>query len=386
MSFRFKPLVVTAFAMALSAVPAFSQAAFVQGTVKGPDGVVIQGAVVAFDGVEMKTHTEGKTDKKGHYICSMRPTAYVVTVMVDGKLRDKITGYQAVGGNGDALDFNLKPLAAAGAPPAQLTSAPSGKGEGKSEGKGDPADKEREKAVKEREAQLAKNKELNDAYAAGKAAIEAKQWDEAITQLTKASELGPTQVAVWAGLAEAYGGSAKAAKSADAGAIYDKAFAAYDKLLTLVPDDAGNYNNYALALAADKKLDDAKLKLAKAVELDPPGAGKYHYNLGALLMNSSQTDGALEEFKRAIDADATYAEAYYYYGATLVGKADLDKVTGKMVAPPGTIEALQKYLTLKPDGPNAASAKELIAALGSSVQVNYKDPNAPAPKANKKGK
>jgi hypothetical protein len=55
-----------------------------------------------------------------------------------------------------------------------------------------------------------------------------------------------------------------------------------------------------------------------------------------------------------------------------------------MVAPDGTIEALQKYLTLKPDGPNAESAKQLIAALGSAVNVDYKDPNAPAPK--KKGK
>jgi len=166
--------------------------------------------------------------------------------------------------------------------------------------------------------------------------------------------------------------------------IYDKAFGAFDKLLALAPDDAGNYNNYALALAADKKLDDAKVKLAKAVELDPPGAGKYHYNLGALLMNSSQTDPALDEFRKSIDADPNYAEAYYYLGATLVGKAILDPTGTKMVAPAGTTEALQKYLTLKPDGPNAASAKDLLTALGSAVNANYKDPNAPAPKATKK--
>ena len=42
------------------------------------------------------------------------------------------------------------------------------------------------------------------------------------------------------------------------------------------------------------------MNLAKAVELDPPGAGKYHYNLGALLMNSNQTDGALDEFKKPL--------------------------------------------------------------------------------------
>jgi tetratricopeptide (TPR) repeat protein len=272
----------------------------------------------------------------------------------------------------------LKPVGQA-APAAALTPAPAAGGKGGSS-------KEDEAKQKEREAQLAKNKELNDTFGLGKTAVDNKQWDEAITQLTKAAELGPKQPAVWATLAEAYVGSAKAAKGDAAGPIYDKAFAAFDTLLAIAPDDAGTYNNYALALAADKRLDDAKVKLAKAVELDPAGAGKYHYNLGALLMNSNQTDGALDEFKRAIAADPNYAEAYYYYGSTLVGKATLDQKTGKMVAPDGTIEALQKYLQLKPDGPNAQPAKDLIAAHGSSVKVDYKDPNAPAPKSNKKGK
>jgi tetratricopeptide (TPR) repeat protein len=263
-----------------------------------------------------------------------------------------------------------------------LTAAPPAAG-------GKPAaggSKEDDKAAKEKEAKIARDKELNDTFGAGKTAVDNKQWDEAITQLTKASELGPTQPAVWSTLAEAYMGSAKSAKGADAAPIYDKAFAAFDKLLTITPDDAGTYNNYALALAADKKMDDAKVKLTKAIELDPAKAGQFHYNLGALLMNSNQTDPALDEFKKAIAADPNYAEAYYYYGSTLVGKATLDQKTGKMIAPDGTIEALQKYLQLKPDGPNAQPAKDLIAALGSSVNVDYKDPNAPAPKAGKKGK
>jgi tetratricopeptide (TPR) repeat protein len=367
-----KSLVVTAFAVMFCALPAFSQTAFVQGTVTAPDGKPVVGAAVAFDRTDIKGHVAVKTDKKGHYIASMMAAAYDVSVAVDGQTVAKINKYTAQSGNGDPLDFKLpKP---GEAPAAEAEPAPGPKGQG---AKDDPK-------VKEREAQLAKNKELNDAFGAGKTAMENKQWDEAITQLTKASELGPTQPAVWALLAEAYVGSAKAAKGADQSAIYAKSFTAYDKLLELSPADAGAYNNYALALAADKKLDDAKVKLAKAVELDPPGAGKYHYNLGALLMNSNQTDGAIDEFKKAIDADPNYAEAYYYYGSTLVGKATLDQKTGNMIAPPGTVEALQKYVQLKPDGPNADSAKQLIAALGSSVKVDYKDPNAPAPKATTK--
>ena len=48
------------------------------------------------------------------------------------------------------------------------------------------------------------------------------------------------------------------------------------------------------------------------------------------------------------------------------------------------IEALQKYIELKPDGPNAPSAKEMIAQLGGSVSTTFENPNAP--KGKKKGK
>ena len=58
----------------------------------------------------------------------------------------------------------------------------------------------------------------------------------------------------------------------------------------------------------------------------------------------------------------------------------MDPATGKMIAPPGTVEALQKYVELKPDGTNAESAKALISALGGSVQTKYTDPNAPPAK------
>jgi len=380
MSFRFSPFLAAVFAAALSAVPAFSQQAFVQGIVTDTDGkTIVVGAVVAFESLETKNHVDAKSDKKGHYITNMKPGMYSVTVTVGGSVRFAQRQYEAVGGNGEALDIKLKPVGQTQGPAQTLTAAPSGGGSAK--------DKEAaDKAAKDKEAQLAKNKELNDSFGAGVAAIDNKQWDEAITQLTKASELGPTQQAVWAKLAQAYDGSAKAARAADAPAIFDKAFAAYDKLLTLTPDDAGTYNNYALSLALDKRLDDAKVKLAKAVELDPPGAGKYHYNLGALLMNASNTDGALEEFKKSIAADPNYAEAYFYYGSTLAGKSTTDTKTGKTIAPDGTVEALQKYLQLKPDGANAQSAKDMIAFLGTSLQVDYKDPNAPAPKSNKKSK
>ena len=175
------------------------------------------------------------------------------------------------------------------------------------------------------------------------------------------------------------------ATPAEAVATYDKAFDAFNKALELTPDDAGLYNNYALALAKDKKIDEAKTNLAKAAQLDPPGAGKYYYNLGALLVNSGQNTAATDTFKKAIDLDPTYADAQYQYGVALAGLATTD-AAGKVIAPAGCVEALQKYLELKPDGVNAPAAKDMIAALGGSVSTTFVNPNAPKGKAAPKKK
>ena len=142
----------------------------------------------------------------------------------------------------------------------------------------------------------------------------------------------------------------RAEDRAEAAALYDKGFDAFRKAIELKPDDAAYYNNYALALAKDKKMDDAKTNLDKAAQLDPPGAGKYFYNMGALLVNGGQSEAAGEEFKKAIDADPNYADAQYQYGMYLASKATTD-ADRKDHPAPGTIEALQKYLELKPDGP-----------------------------------
>ncbi len=82
------PFLLAAFAVLFSAVPAFSQA-FVQGTVRESDGKVVEGAVVALDGIDSKSHYEVKTDKKGHYLTSVRPAGYTVSVTVDGKPRER---------------------------------------------------------------------------------------------------------------------------------------------------------------------------------------------------------------------------------------------------------------------------------------------------------
>jgi tetratricopeptide (TPR) repeat protein len=143
------------------------------------------------------------------------------------------------------------------------------------------------------------------------------------------------------------------------------------------------HNNYALALAQSKKFDEAQVELGKAAQIEPANAGKYYYNLGALLVNNGQSDAAGEAFKKAIDADPNYADAQYQYGIFLIGKAKLG-ADGKYEPVPGTREAFQKYLELKPDGPFAESAKGMLASLSGAVDTSYQNPAAPKKKSTKK--
>ena len=149
-----------------------------------------------------------------------------------------------------------------------------------------------DKAIKDREASMKKNKELNDSFTAGLAALQAKDYDTAITNLTKASELDPKQVAVWAQLADAYVGAASKKTGPDFDATMGKGIEAYGKALELNPADAATHNNFALALAKAKKFPEMQAELQKAAELDPPKAGQYYYNLGALLVNAGQAEPA----------------------------------------------------------------------------------------------
>ena len=166
-------------------------------------------------------------------------------------------------------------------------------------------------------------------------------------------------------------------------ADYALAVEAYKKAIDLNPDDPVYHNNYALALVKTKKIDDAQAELNKAAQLDPSSAGKYYYNLGAVLANVGQADAAGDAFKKSIAADANYAEAYYQLGIVLVGKATTSP-DGKIIPPPGTLDAFQKYLQLAPNGPNAEAAKAMITSMGASLDLSYQKPGAKAPANTKK--
>jgi tetratricopeptide (TPR) repeat protein len=366
------------------AAAARAQVSGIEGIVKDPDGKPVVGAVIKIERQDIKGNYTVKTDKKGHYGHYGLPLGqYILTCEIDGKVVDKVGPLRTRLGDPLPVPFNLRPARPqqAQAAPGQQVAPPPEKDRSMSKEQRDAMEKQN----KEREAQIAKNKALNEAFQAGKAAVETKNWDGAIENFKKASEMeGGNQSVIWANLADAYANAAKE-KPTEATTLRQGAIDCYKKAIEMKPDDASLYNNYALVLGYQKQIPDAQAALEKAATLDPPGAGRYYYNLGAVLVNTAQNDAAGVAFKKAIDADPNYADAQYQYGIFLTSQAKTD-ASGKVSAVPGTIEAFQKYLDLKPDGPFADSAKGMITMLGGTVQTTFQNPTAPKSTTTKKKK
>ncbi|HLY15881.1 MAG TPA: tetratricopeptide repeat protein [Bryobacteraceae bacterium] len=373
---KFRNVALSVLGILFCALAGFAQTSSMEGDVKAEDGSKLKGAVIKIDRLDIKGHYEVKTDKKGHYYYGGLPLGkYKITLVVDGKEVDFVNGIQTHPGDPAVNNFDMQ--ASANKRKALTQAAASGQGLSKEQERGMSAEEKAafDKANKDREKLMAKNKALNDAFNGGKEALNNKQYDVAVTQFTKATELAPDQSVVWANLGDAEIQLAKSKSGPEHDEALNKGMEAYQKTLALKPDDAGVHNNFALALAQSKKFDEAQVELGKAAQLDPPNAGKYYYNLGALLVNNGQTDPAGEAFKKAIEADPNYADAQYQYGIFLIGKAKLAD-DGKYNAPPGTREAFEKYLQLKPDGPFAESAKGMLATLTGAVDTSYQNPAA----------
>lgn len=371
MSATLRKLLLVAPLTILFSAACFAQTtAAMEGEVKGDDGQPLKGAVIKIVRTDIKSNYNTKTDKKGHYYYGgLQAGTYRVSIEVDGKER----GFQDhvilhLGGEPQPVNFDLK---------AQAATAPAGGTQEltKEQERGMTAEQkaayEKNKSVKEEA--IKKNKELNDAFNAGIAAQDAKQWDVAVQSFEKASTLDPNQNVVWGRLADSYSALAKTKTGPDQEALLAKAVDAYQKAIALKAEAPEYHNNYALALAAEKKFSEAQAELQKAAQLDPTNGGKYYYNMGAVLVNTGQLEPAGEAFKKAIELDPNYADAYYQYGITLMGKATTGS-DGKMVPVPGTAEAFNKYLQLAPNGKDAETAKAMLDQIGAKVETNFAKP------------
>lgn len=309
----FACLTVLAFAL-----PAGAQTGIVKGTVKDAKGQPIEGAVISMDFTGgTNRHTELKTNKKGEFVqVGVQLGPYKVTATKDG-VGQEVLETRVRMGNASNLDFVLGAPGGAAAPPSKED--------------------------------VAKSAELTKVFEEGVAASKAGNSDEAIAKFTRTIELNPKCSDCLYNLGYAY------AQKKD----YDNAITAYKNAIEAKPNNADAYNGLANVYNAQHKFDEAGAASAKASELSSVlGAGgvvggniNSMYNQGVILWNGGKFPEAKKQFEAVVKADPNHADSHYWLGMALVNEGNLT----------GAVPEFETYLKLAPDGPNAATAKAIVA-------------------------
>jgi tetratricopeptide (TPR) repeat protein len=375
---RFAWAVLVALVLGLCVPSVFAQST---GTVKGvcrdAEGKPITDGTVVWLSLDSGRKYTLKLNKKGEYFSLGITTGkYNVTLYgADGKEIFHFNGLP-VGLDETTQDFDMKKEAAAQAAGQGMTP-------------------EQLKQMQEQQAKAQKEnanvKTLNEKLNAAKTAADAGDLESAVNIMKDATQVDPTRDLLFFKLADYYRlSAAKQADPTEKKNRYDLAATAYQKaidLRTANPDPkdpdanaklAAYYNNMAEAYAKQNKVDEAVAAYAKAAQLDPPRAGQYNFNIGAVLTNAGKVDDAIVAFDKVITVDPTKADAYYWKGVNLIGKATLKG--DKMVAPDGTAEAFNKYLELAPTGNYAQPAKDMLASIGAAVETGFNKKKAAAKK------
>ncbi len=115
------------------------------------------------------------------------------------------------------------------------------------------------------------------------------------------------------------------------------------------------------AYLKQKRKDLAIEEYTKATEISP-NPGLAYFNLCAAQYKIGNRGDALAACHKSIAADPNMADAYFIIGSVLYSSSLMDP-RGKLVPPPGTIEAIEEYLELAPNGAHATEAKQMLDAL-----------------------
>jgi len=92
---------------------------------------------------------------------------------------------------------------------------------------------------------------------------------------------------------------------------YDQAISDFSKAIEINPRFAPAYNNRGAAYLYTAQYDQAISDLSKAVEIDPRLANAYN-NRGWAYIKMEQYDEAVSDFDKTIEIDPRLAEAYFY--------------------------------------------------------------------------
>jgi tetratricopeptide (TPR) repeat protein len=381
------------------ALPAWTQTAQISGTVTDNDKP-LAGVQVIYKSTSSIRQIKTKTDSKGNFFAIGVPLGtYDVSVLdATGKIiytHNNLTVAQGGSDTENILNIDITKGVTAKTPGGGSVGG-GGIGPNTSEFHGpDPRGGLKTGTVNEGssvskedqekyQAQKAKVENINSLIAKYQAAANAKNWAAAIPVLQGMVEADPSHWEYLKALGEAQFNTGD----------YENSVQSFQKAIPMAegyvsgstPKDSKNpytepakaktgmgqmYATEGNAYLNLKKNPEAIDAFTKAAELDPSSAGATYYNVCATQYNIGNMDAASAICDKAIQADPNRPDSYFIKGAAMYGNGKMD-ANNKYIVPPGTAEALQKYLELAPDGKHAADVKAMLDALGVPIEVNYK--------------
>ena len=195
-------------------------------------------------------------------------------------------------------------------------------------------------------------------------AMLAKEWPHAIAVAQQLVAQKATSKNLWfLGNAQIYSGSAE-----DALATYGRALDAAQQEKPAEGQPLKEWKESLSEIYIGKGNALLKLKrTAEAIELYnqaaglASNAGKAYFNVCAVLYNNGNTKDSADACRKCVQAVPSRANAWFVLGSDLFADAPIGN--GKVIATSEMREALEKYMTLAPDGPHAADVKAMLEML-----------------------
>lgn len=349
-----------AFAPAFAPLFAQDQTGKIHGHIQDPAGVPVGDGVVTLstDGGKTAKYTF-KSDASGDYKGDgVAAGTYVLSLRRPDtpadKVLDQILEVKVAAGADTAQDFDMTR-------PEYLS-------------KLTPEQRKQLEDLKSKNAEALKEnsqiKNLNADLVKARDDNKAKNYVEAEQIMQKDTQAKPDAPVLWLELGVAQAGQKK---NSDAETSLKKAIALDSAAKKPNPEiEAAANNSLGEVLANEGKVPDAQAAYDAAAKINPGQAGMYYGNEAIIMSRANQPDGTVAAADKAIAADPSKPIPYYLKGQAMINKATVDPKTGKIVAPPGTAEAYQKYLELAPDGPFANEVKGVLQEMGETIKSSYK--------------
>lgn len=329
-------------------MPLWGQTTPVSGKILDKDGKPIVGAQIVYTSVTTKKSFKVTTDKNGEFVELAVPYgSYHVEVMGPGGeslfqqetvITLKPESHRLV------VNFSQPDASKPALTPEQI------------------------EALKQKNSQA---KAENDQIIKYQAAVQDKKWQDAESIAGQLIALDPNRWEYQKSLADAQFNLGK----------YEDALATYKKAIAMT-QNAGDPATTKIAVAQMltqqgnaclklKKTSEAVEAFTQAAEMST-NPGTAYFNICAVMYNAGNMEGALAACNKAIAADPNKADAYFIKGSLLFSNSNTD-AQGKLIAPPGTVEAFNKYLELAPNGSHVDDVKQMLDAVGVKIETTYKE-------------